>query len=78
MWTKIEVKTIIQDCENRQKVMNIDISVNKLIVDTGIEILYLRQTHVSSTKDPSVTLESQNDKKTKYSSKLKSIEAKNS
>ena len=30
----------------------------KLIIDTRIEILYLRQTRVSSTKESSVTLES--------------------
>ena len=32
--------------------------VNKLIIDTRIEILYLRQTCVSSTKGLSVTFES--------------------
>ena len=32
-------------------------AVNKLIIDTRIEILYLRHTRVSSTKDSSVTLE---------------------
>ena len=31
--------------------------VNKLIIETRIEILYLRKTRVSSTKDLSVTLE---------------------
>ena len=32
--------------------------VNKLIIDTRIEFLYIRQMRVSSTKDSSVTLES--------------------
>ena len=38
---------------------------NKLIIDTRIEILYLRQTCVSSTKDSLVTLESKNVKNQK-------------
>ena len=36
---------------------NLGSRVNKLILDTRIEILYLRQTRVSSSKDSSVTLE---------------------
>ena len=38
---------------------------NKLIIDARIKISYLRQTRVSSTKESSVMLESQNVEKAK-------------
>ena len=47
--------------ESKQTNIKLDksdkVGTNKLIIDTKIEILYLRQTRVSSTKDSSVTLE---------------------
>ena len=47
---------------------------NKPIIDIRTKILHLRQTRVSSTKDSSLTLESKNVQRAKYSTKLKTIE----